>query len=182
MPFEIEELNLKGLYLIKTKSFEDERGYFIESYKESEFFEKGIKVRFKQDNISFSRRNVLRGLHFQKKPKAQAKLVRCVKGKIIDVAVDLRKNSETFKKWVSVILSDENKNMLFIPEGFAHGFYVLSDFAVVLYKVSEEYSKEHDAGIRWDDPDININWPVKDPILSEKDKNLPFLKEIEIEF
>jgi len=182
MSFEFEELDLKGLYLIKTKSFEDTRGYFIESYKESEFFKKGIKVEFKQDNISFSCRNVLRGLHFQKRPKAQAKLVRCVKGEIFDVAVDLRKNSETFGKWMSVILSDENKNMLFIPEGFAHGFYVLSDFAIVLYKVSEEYSKEHDAGIRWDDPDISINWPFKDPILSEKDRNLPFLREIEIDF
>ncbi len=182
MPFEFEELNIKGIYLIKTKSFEDKRGYFIESYKESDFFKKGIKVKFKQDNISFSYKNVLRGLHFQKKPKAQAKLIRCIKGEIMDVAVDLRKDSETFGKWVSVILSEENKNMLFIPEGFAHGFYVLSNLAIVLYKVSEEYSEELDGGIRWNDPDINIDWPSKSPLLSEKDKNLPFLKEIEIDF
>ncbi len=178
MPFDFEELEIKGIILIKTKSFEDLRGYFFESYKESDFKNLGIKGKFKQDNVSFSVKNTLRGLHFQRKPKEQAKLVRCVKGEIFDVAVDLRKDSETFGKWISVILSEENKNMLYVPKGFAHGFCVLSDYAIVLYKVSEEYSRELDAGVRWNDPDLNIFWPIKDPILSDKDKNLPFLKEV----
>ncbi len=182
MPFRFKKLSIEGLVLIETVSFEDKRGYFMESYKETEFLDNGIKTKFKQDNISFSYKNVLRGLHFQIKPKAQAKLIRCVKGKIFDVAVDLRKNSKTFGKWVSVILSEENKNMFFIPEGFAHGFCVLSDYAIVMYKVSEEYSKEHDKGIRWNDPDLDIEWPIKNPIISEKDKNLPFLREANFDF
>ncbi|MEO0300671.1 MAG: dTDP-4-dehydrorhamnose 3,5-epimerase [candidate division WOR-3 bacterium] len=178
MPFDFEELEIDGLVLIKTKSFPDIRGYFFESYKESEFKNWGIKEKFKQDNISYSVKNTLRGLHFQRKPKEQAKLVRCIKGEIFDVACDLRKDSKTFGKWASVILSEENKNMLYIPKGFAHGFCVLSDYAILLYKVSEEYYKELDAGIRWDDPDLDITWPIKNPILSDKDKNLPFLKDI----
>lgn len=178
MPFDFEELKIKDLILIKTKSFKDIRGYFFESYKESEFKNWGIKENFKQDNISFSVKNTLRGLHFQRKPKEQTKLVRCIKGEIFDVAVDLRKESPTFGKWVSVVLSEENKNMIYIPKGFAHGFCVLSDYAVVFYKVSEEYSRELEAGIRWNDPDLNIVWPVRDPILSDRDKNLPFLREI----
>ncbi|MEN3046367.1 MAG: dTDP-4-dehydrorhamnose 3,5-epimerase [Candidatus Hydrothermales bacterium] len=182
MSFKFIELNTKGLILIKTDVFEDKRGYLFEAFKESEFIKNGINLKFKQDNISFSYKNCLRGLHFQIEPKAQAKLIRCVKGEIFDVAVDLRKNSETFGKWEGVILSEKNKDMLFIPEGFAHGFLVLSDYAIVLYKLSEEYSKEHERGIRWNDPEINIDWPVKNPILSEKDSNLPFLRDLDFNF
>ena len=155
-------------------------GFFLESFKKSEFLENGIKDEFNQDNHSKSTKGVLRGLHYQITPKAQAKIIRCIRGQILDVAVDLRKNSPTYKQWVKVLLTEENKHMLYIPEGFAHGFAVLSDTAEILYKASNEYSKDHDRGIRWNDPDINIDWDIDfSPILSEKDKNQPFLKEIE---
>jgi len=182
MPFEFEKLEIPDVILVKPKIFRDNRGFFLETYKKSDFERNGINVEFIQYNHSGSVKGVLRGLHYQKHPKAQGKLVRCVKGAIFDVAVDIRKNSPTFRKWVGVYLSEENNYMLWIPEGFAHGFLVLSDFAEVMYKVSgAEYSPEHDAGIRWDDPDIGINWPldkVEQIILSEKDKNLPYMKEL----
>ncbi len=185
MPFEFEPLEIPEVVLIKPKVFKDERGFFLEFYKRSDFEAFGIKAIFIQDNHSASVKGVLRGLHCQKKPKAQGKLVRCIKGTIFDVAVDIRKNSPTFGRWVGVILSEENKHMLWIPEGFAHGFLVLSDYAEVIYKVSgAEYSPQHDAGIRWNDPDIGIQWPledIKEPILSEKDKNLPYLKDLKEE-
>ena len=135
-----------------------------------------------QDNHSKSTYGVLRGLHYQKNPKAQGKLVRCIKGKILDVAVDIRKGSPTFGKWVSAILSEENKHMLYVPVGFAHGFAVLSEEAEVLYKTTDEYSPEHDRGILWNDPEIGIDWQVENPIISEKDKNLPLLKDADINF
>ena len=179
MPFEFIKLDVKDVQLIVPKVFNDERGFFLETFKESEFIENGITDDFRQDNHSKSTKGVLRGLHYQMQPKAQAKIVRCIKGKIFDVAVDIRKTSPTFSKWAGEILSEENKHMLYIPEGFAHGFVVLSDTAEILYKASNEYSKEHDRGIFWNDPDININWNIDfEPILSEKDKIQPLLKDV----
>lgn len=178
MPFEFEKLEIEGLVLIKPKAFGDERGFFMESYKKSEFVKNGIDCDFVQDNHSKSVKGVLRGLHYQVAPKAQAKLVRCVKGQIYDFAVDLRPNSKTYGKWARVELSEENKNMLFIPRSFAHGFVVISDNAEIMYKTDNEYSPEHDRGVLWCDKDININWCVDSPILSDKDKIQPKLSEI----
>ncbi len=182
MPFIFKKMEIEDVVLVSPKVFCDERGFFMESYKKSEFFENGITTEFNQDNHSKSTKGVLRGLHYQTEPKAQAKLVRCTKGKIFDVAVDIRKNSPTFSKWVGATLSEENKDMLFIPEGFAHGFLVLSEEAELMYKATNEYSAKNDRGIRWNDPDINIDWKTVcediNPILSEKDINQPFLKEI----
>src|SRR5574344_2324714 len=178
MPFTFERLKIKDLILIKPKVFGDNRGFFMESYKKSDFIAHGIDVEFNQDNHSKSSAHVLRGLHFQKAPFGQAKLVRCSKGRIFDVAVDIRKDSPTFGKYEKVELSEENKNMFFIPEGFAHGFVVLSDEAELLYKASGEYAPNADSGILWCDKDINIDWGIDfDPILSEKDKVQQTLKE-----
>ena len=177
MSFDFERLEIADVILIKPKVFEDERGFFMETYKKSEFEKFGITTEFVQDNHSKSKYGVLRGLHFQRKPFEQAKLVRCVKGKIFDVAVDLRRNSKTFGKYVSTILSEENKNILFIPKGFAHGFLVLSEFAEVIYKADNEYNPSYEAGIIWNDEDLKIEWPIKNPILSEKDRKWPSLKE-----
>ncbi|MCX7769952.1 MAG: dTDP-4-dehydrorhamnose 3,5-epimerase [Proteobacteria bacterium] len=182
MPFTFERLAIPEIILIKPKVFLDQRGYFLETYKYSEFLEFGIKERFLQDNHSKSVRGVLRGLHFQRNPKAQGKLIRCTKGKIWDVGVDIRKGSPTYGKWVGIELSEDNFYMLYIPVGFAHGFCVLSDEAEVQYKCTEEYCAELDAGIRWDDPEINIYWPIKDPILSDKDAKLPFLRDAKNNF
>ncbi len=180
MPFEFRKLDIKDVQLIIPKVFNDERGFFLEGYKKSDFIKNGIDIDFNQDNHSRSTKGVLRGLHYQASPKGQAKLVRCIKGGIFDVAVDIRKNSPTFGKWVGEKLTEENKRMLYIPDGFAHGFVVLSDIAELLYKASNEYSKEHDRGILWNDPDIGIDWGIDfEPILSEKDKIQPRLKEIE---
>ena len=154
----------------------------MESYKKSDFFKNGITVEFNQDNHSKSTAKVLRGLHYQTKPYEQAKLVRCLKGKIYDVAVDIRPNSKTFGRYVKVELSEDNKQMLFIPEGFAHGFVVLSNIAEISYKTSGEYNPQADRGILWNDKDININWEIDfEPILSDKDKTQPTLKEINLE-
>ena len=151
----------------------------METYKKSDFIKNGIDAEFNQDNHSKSSAHVLRGLHYQAKPYGQAKLVRCVRGKIYDVAVDIRPNSKTFGQYVKVELSEENKQMLFIPEGFAHGFVVLSDEAELCYKASGEYNKDSDRGVLWNDNDININWEIDfEPILSEKDKIQPTLKQI----
>ncbi len=182
MPFEFKRLEISDVILVKPVVFSDDRGFFMETYKYSDFAKNGIPERFVQDNHSKSVKNVLRGIHFQLNPKAQGKLVRCIKGKIFDVAVDLRKNSPTFKKWVGVELSEDNHYMLYIPAGFGHAFLTLSEEAEVMYKTTEEYSKEHDSGIRWNDPEINITWGIKDPILSEKDAKLPLLKESNINF
>lgn len=186
MPFEFMKTEIPDVVLIKPRVFGDERGFFMETYKKSDFEKAGIDTDFVQDNHSKSVKGVLRGLHYQKEPFSQGKLVRCIKGKIFDVAVDIRKGSPTFGKWVGYELSEDNKLMLWIPKGFAHGFLTLSDEAEVIYKVSGgEYSPEHDAGIRWDDPTINIRWPldkINNIFLSEKDKNLPFLDNADINF
>ncbi len=186
MPFEFIKTEIPDVVLIKPKVFKDDRGFFLETYKKSDFEKAGIKAEFVQDNHSKSVKGVLRGLHFQKKPFAQGKLVRCIKGKIFDVAVDIRKGSPTYGKWIGYELSEENKHILWIPEGFAHGFLTLSNEAEVIYKVSGgEYSPQHDAGIIWNDPDIGIKWPldqVDEIILSEKDKKLPFLRGIDTTF
>ncbi len=181
MPFEFERQEIEDVILIKPKVFGDNRGFFMESYKKSDFFNNGIFTEFNQDNHSKSAEHVLRGLHYQAKPHGQAKLVRCSKGKIYDVAVDIRPNSKTFGKYIKVELSEENKHMLFIPDGFAHGFVVLSSEAELLYKASGEYNPMADRGILWSDKDININWEIDfDPILSDKDKNQPKFSQINL--
>ena len=182
MPFIFEKLELPEVISIKSNSFLDSRGYFLESFRESDFISNGINTRFTQDNFSHSIQGTLRGLHYQQNPKAQAKLVFCMRGEIFDVAVDIRKKSPTFGKWIGRILSESNDELLYIPEGFAHGFCVLSDEADVLYKVNQEYFPEHDRGIFWNDPTINISWPIKNLILSEKDLVLPLLKDADLNF
>ncbi len=178
MPFEFKKLEIPDVLLIKPKVFEDDRGFFLETYKKDEFEKAGISGEFIQDNHSKSKYGVLRGLHFQKKPYEQAKIVRCIKGIIYDVAVDLRKNSPTFGKFVAVILSEFNKYMLYIPRGFAHGFVVLSDEAEVMYKVDNKYAPSHEYGLIWNDPDVNIPWPIDVPTLSKKDETWPTLKKL----
>ena len=154
----------------------------METYKMPDFVASGIKGNFIQDNYSRSTKGVLRGLHYQNPPFAQGKLVRAVKGEIFDVTVDIRKGSPTYGKWVGVILSEENKNMLYVAEGFAHGFCVLSGIAEVMYKATNVYSALSEAGIIWNDEDLNIEWPVKEPYLSERDKKWSTLKEADINF
>jgi len=180
MPFEFERLEIPDVILIKPKVFEDHRGFFIEVFKKEDFEKFGINFNPVQENHSKSKYGVLRGLHFQKEPYQQAKLIRCIKGKIFDVAVDIRRNSPTFGRHVSTILSSKNKQILFIPKGFAHGFQVLSKEAEVIYLTDVPYKPEYDSGIIWNDEDLKIEWPIKQPILSEKDKNLPKLKEVTI--
>lgn len=182
MPFEFQRLEIPDLILVKPRVFRDERGFFLETYKQSDFSTHGIPEAFVQDNHSRSTRGVLRGLHYQNPPQAQGKLVRVVRGEVFDVAVDLRRGSPTYKVWNSVVLSEESAEMFYIPPGFAHGFCVLSDVADFVYKVTAEYAPELDAGIRWDDPEIGIDWPVAEPIVSSKDAGLPLLAEAEIEF
>jgi len=182
MTFKFENLDILEVKLIQAQSFPDDRGFFLELYKESQFKEKGINTNFLQDNFSHSKKGVIRGLHYQKNPQAQAKLVVALSGKIFDVAVDIRKNSPTYGEWVGKVLSDTNHNILYIPAGFAHGFCVLSDEANVLYKVNQEYSPEHDRGIIWNDPEINISWPIQNPIISKKDLDLPQLKDADTNF
>jgi dTDP-4-dehydrorhamnose 3,5-epimerase len=178
MTFSFTRLSISEIVLIEPKLFHDTRGYFHENFKESEFSANGINLKFVQDNMSFSTKGVLRGLHFQKEPKGQAKLISVISGEIFDVAVDLRKDSKTFGKWISQILSNQNHKMLYIPEGFAHGFCTLSDTAHVLYKTTNEYSFEHEQGIIWNDPDVLISWPIQNPLMSEKDKRLPTLQNL----
>ncbi len=169
--------NFPGLVVINPKVFKDSRGYFYESYKESEFKKAGITDDFVQDNQSFSTYGVVRGLHFQTGPSQQSKLIRCLSGEIYDVALDLRKSSPTFGKYFGINLSYEKKNMFYIPAGFAHGFSVLSKMAEISYKVSHEYDAKSESGIRFDDVNLNIDWKVKNPIVSEKDLQLPLLKD-----
>lgn len=179
MPFEFIRQSINDVILIKPKVFGDNRGFFMESYKKSDFVENGIKDEFNQDNHSKSTKGVLRGLHYQAKPYGQAKIVRCVKGRIYDVAVDIRPNSPTFGKYVKAELSEDNKHMLYIPIGFAHGFVALSDEVEILYKASGEYAPSADRGVLWSDDDINIDWEIDfEPLLSEKDKVQPKLKDI----
>ena len=174
----ITKTKLDGVVIIEPDVFGDNRGFFMESWNKKKMEEAGLYYDFVQDNHSKSTvKGTLRGIHFQKGDKAQAKLVRCVKGVVLDVAVDLRKNSPTFKQWVGVELSAENKKQLLIPRGFGHGFVTLTDDVEFLYKADNYYAPEADAGIRWNDPDIGVEWGVENPILSEKDKKNPFLKD-----
>nr|WP_297480734.1 dTDP-4-dehydrorhamnose 3,5-epimerase [Thermococcus sp.] len=175
--FKFRHLEIPDVILIKPRVFEDDRGFFMETYKKPDFEKAGIKGEFIQDNHSRSKYGVLRGLHFQREPYAQAKIVRVIRGVIYDVAVDLRRDSPTFGKYIEVILSEHNKWQLYIPRGFAHGFVVLSDVAEVVYKVDNVYAPDYEGGIIWNDPELGINWPVDNPIVSEKDKKWPTLKE-----
>jgi len=182
MNFSFQPLSISDVIMIEPVSYDDERGYFYENFRQSFFEENNIQTKFIQDNVSYSKKNVLRGLHFQKNPQTQAKFVSIVCGEIFDVAVDLRPASSTYGKWVGEKLSELNHKSLYIPEGFAHGFCVLSDEAYVLYKTSTYYSPEYESGIIWNDPSIGISWPIKTPILSKKDLELPPLSEIDNNF
>lgn len=176
--------NIEGLVILEPKIYEDSRGYFFEPYNKLIFENNFGKIDFVQDNESKSERGVLRGFHFQKPPFAQAKLVRCVEGEVLDIAVDLRKKSKTFGKYHKVILSSKNKKQFFIPRGFAHAFLVLSKFAVFNYKVDNVYAPDYDSGIIYNDTDLSIDWGLEESELkiSEKDKNLPSLREIKTPF
>ena len=176
------ETKIQGVFIIEPKVFQDARGYFMEAWKQAEFDEHVGRTVFIQDNESKSSFGVLRGLHYQKGDASQAKLVRVIKGKVLDVAVDIRKSSPTFGQHVMVELSEENKRQFFIPRGFAHGFLVLSEEAIFTYKVDNPYAPQCDAGIRWNDPDLGIEWPI-DPakvLTSEKDLKQPLLKDAEV--
>lgn len=176
--FTFIETSIKDVFIIEPKKYGDNRGYFMETYKESDFNQAGLNYKFIQDNQSKSKKGVLRGLHFQK-TFPQAKLVRCIEGEVFDVCVDLRKDSPTYGKWEGVILSAEKGNQFMIPRGFAHGFVVLSETATFCYKVDEFYHPEDESGLNYDDPDIDIDWPdVGEVILSEKDKKNLSLKEL----
>ncbi len=180
--FTFTETKIKGVYYIDVKKFGDHRGYFMETYKESDFEAAGLRYNFVQDNQSSSHKGVLRGLHFQR-IHPQAKLVRVLKGEVFDVAVDLRRDSETYGQWEGTLLSDENGRQFLIPRGFAHGFMVVSDYAEFTYKCDDLYHPEDEGGLIWNDPTININWPdVGKLILSEKDRNNPTLAESQIMF
>jgi dTDP-4-dehydrorhamnose 3,5-epimerase len=181
---EVEKTFIEDLVIIAPTVFEDTRGYFFEAYNQAKFSENGIDYQFVQDNQSFSKRGVIRGLHLQINPFAQAKLVRVLEGEILDVAVDLRKNSVTYGQYVSVVLSSDNKKQLMVPHGFAHGFSVLSETASVLYKVDQLYHKESERGIRFDDPNLAIDWQVNqaEVLVSEKDLILPNFDQIDWTF
>ncbi|HAN10431.1 MAG TPA: dTDP-4-dehydrorhamnose 3,5-epimerase [Clostridiales bacterium] len=172
-----------GLYVIEPSIFKDARGYFFESYSQKDFHENGIDVNFKQDNESYSKKGILRGLHFQKEHQ-QGKLIRVIKGTVYDVAVDLRKDSLTYGKYYGIVLSEKNKKQFYIPEGFAHGFLVLSDEAIFSYKCTDFYYKDEQGGVLWNDPDIGIDWPVDsmdEIMLNERDSNWPLLREYRVE-
>lgn len=175
------ETPIEGLYVIEPSVFPDDRGFFMESYNKRDFAEIGLEMEFIQDNHSHSKKGVLRGLHFQDK-HPQGKLIRVVRGEVFDVAVDIRNGSPTFGRWYSVILSEENKRMFYVPKGFAHGFLVLSDEVDFLYKCTDYYYPQEDCGIIWNDPEIGIDWPLNgiEPILSERDKKRPLLKAMKI--
>lgn len=181
MPFVFSQLELPGLTLVEPKVFPDQRGFFLESYSLKSFREQGIPS-FVQDNHSRSQRGVVRGLHYQKEPYAQGKLVRVLQGEIYDVALDLRRNSPSFGKWLGVYLSSENFKMLYLPPGFAHGFCVTSESADVFYKVTADYAPSLEGGIRFDDPELAIPWPVKEPLLSPKDRDYPGFREADFDF
>lgn len=181
--FKFIETKIKDLYVIEPTVFGDDRGYFMESYSKKEFFDAGLKMEFVQDNESKSKRGVLRGLHFQTK-HTQGKLVRVIKGEVFDVAVDLREGSSTYGMWEGAVLSEENKKQFYVPEGFAHGFLVMSDEAIFTYKCTDYYAPEYDGGIIWNDSDVGIEWPLNgmEPLLSEKDKKLKPLRDQDIKF
>lgn len=177
MAFTFHLTDISEVQIITPDSFEDERGFFMESYKKTVFTAHNIKVDFVQDNHSSSTKGVLRGLHYQRAPQAQGKLVRCINGSIFDVAVDIRQNSSTFKRWVGVELSAENNRMLYIPPGFAHGYLTLTEKVHVLYKTTAEYAPALDSGIIWNDPDIGVKWPTNEIRISKKDAKLPSLQQ-----
>jgi dTDP-4-dehydrorhamnose 3,5-epimerase len=177
MPFRFERLEIPEVILVEPRAFEDERGFFMETYKYTEFEANGIPDVFVQDNYSHSMQGVLRGLHYQMYPKAQGKLVGVVRGEIFDVAVDIRQDSPTYGRCASALLSSDNHRWLYIPVGFAHGFCVLSEAVDVVYKVTAEYAPQLDRGIIWNDPDLDIPWPISAPRLSTKDAELPLLRQ-----
>lgn len=171
------ELALRGAYIVDVELREDERGHFARSFCSEEFARRDLKIKVAQCNVSFNRRKgTLRGMHFQTPPKAEAKLVRCTRGSVHDVIVDLRDGSPTFARWVAVELSEENSRMIYVPEGFAHGFQTLVDNSEVFYQMFESYSPEHARGVRWDDPTVGIRWPLSNPIVSERDHMFPYLE------
>ena len=182
MPFQFQTLDVAGAVLITPRVFPDERGFFMDTYKRSEFVAAGICEEFVQENHSVSAKGVVRGLHYQKAPEAQGKLVQAVSGEVFDVFVDLRPDSETFGQWESVILSDQNELMLYIPPWCAHGFCVLSDEAHIRYKVTREYAPQQEAGIVWNDQTLAIEWPVAEPLLSPKDERWPTLEDAQLPF
>ncbi len=182
MPFRFSRLDLPEVVLIEPKVFPDDRGFFWETYKYSEFARNDIEERFVQENHSHSSRRTLRGLHYQKNPKAQSKIVRVVVGAIFDVVVDIRKGSPRYGHWVGVNLSAENRKMLYIPAGFAHGAWVMSEQAALLYMVSSEYAPECEAGVIWNDPALGIQWPEYKPILSSRDQMWPVLANADNNF
>lgn len=167
---------IKDVLIIEPRIFEDDRGFFFETYRTTRYEEAGITCTFVQDNLSYSGKGTLRGLHYQY-PNAQAKLVQVLQGEVLDVAVDIRRDSNTFGQWISATLSDQNKRQMFIPEGFAHGFCVLSDSAIFSYKCSEIYAPEYERGILWSDPDLCIDWGITNPVLSSKDKQYRHLSQ-----
>jgi len=183
MPFEFQELEVPGLKLITPRLFPDRRGHFGETYKSTDFSAAGIPEAFVQDNVSVSVKNVIRGLHYQKTEAAQSKLVCCMKGRIFDVAVDIRKGSSTYGKWAGRVLDGDTWQMLYVPVGFAHGFSVLSDKALVSYKVGRLYAPQVSRGIRWDDPTLKIDWRLDGPpVVSDQDTALPALDACDNDF
>lgn len=179
----IIDTDIEQVKIIEPQVFGDNRGWFYESYSYEKLKELGIDTRFVQDNRSYSKeKGTLRGIHFQKTPMAQTKLITCTRGEILDVAVDLRKGSPTYLKWVSVKLTQENKLMLYIPKGFGHGFVTLTDDVEVLYKVDEYYSRENDRSIKFNDSEIGVDWGIQNPILSQKDLTAPLLKDSDVDF
>ena len=180
---EVIETKINDLLILEPQIFEDDRGWFMETYSYKKLKDNDIDINFVQDNHSLSMdKGTLRGLHFQINPKAQTKLIRCTKGEILDVAVDLRVGSPTYKEWVSIELTADNKKQLLIPKGFAHGFLTLTDNVEVQYKVDEYYAPEYDRSVLYNDPELGVNWPVNEPILSDKDKNAPLLKDSDFNF
>lgn len=182
MPFEVIKKIEDGPIVFLTKEYSDERGYFFEAYQKKALETLGLCDNFVQDNVSYSVKDVLRGMHYQLNPCAQAKFVMALRGELFDVVVDVRKNRPTYGKCYENIISDKNRYVLYVPVGFAHGFIVRSDEAVVLYKTNNDYSPENDAGFIWNDKDLNINWGTKNPIMSEKDRNLPSFSEAKNNF
>lgn len=179
----ITKTKLEGVLVLEPDVFGDDRGWFSESYNKKKLSDLGLNIDFVQDNHSMSSlKGTLRGLHFQNNPHAQSKLIRCTKGAVLDVAVDLRKNSSTYKQWISIELTAENKKQFFIPKGFAHGFLTLTDDVEFQYKVDDYYDKESDRSIRFDDPEIGVDWGIENPILSDKDKSAPLLKDSDVNF
>lgn len=171
------DTGIPGLIVVEPKIFGDERGFFLETWSKARYEDAGIPSDFCQDNMSFSRKGILRGLHMQN-PNSQGKLVSVVQGEVYDVAVDLRVGSPTYRKWYGIVLTDKTRNQMFVPKGFAHGFCVVSETALFSYKVNDIYNPKGEMSVRWDDPELNIDWPVKNPELSAKDAAATFLKDI----